>query len=144
MGTLIHGFNATPSSIMHSSSTSSYTKTLDNDADDAGTMSGGARDVLVMSAEEMERLSILAYGVVGPLIIAVGLLGNCLALVTFLGKTPIWSNGATTTYLKWLAITDTGMQIQNLFPHLSVRFQRKLKLSKYNQNVRFPCKFLNW
>ena len=101
MSTSILEETVSSSPIMDSTSSSHYTA-----GDNGGASSD--HDPSVMSPEEMERLSFLAYGTVGPLIIAVGLLGNCLALITFLGKTPIWSNGATTTYLKWLAITDTG------------------------------------
>jgi hypothetical protein len=84
------------------------------------------------AGEPMDVLSIVAYGVVGPLIILVGLFGNAMTLRTFLGRTPVWSNGMTYTYLKWLAITDTGeQQCLRLFWTIDLKMVKRLSFNKW-------------
>jgi hypothetical protein len=93
-------------------STSSF-NFLDSPADGNSTIHARTSTANSINWSEMQLILFCAYGVVGPLIISVGLVGNALTLITLLGRTPIWSNSTTYTYLKWLAITDTGSIYNN-------------------------------
>ncbi len=55
--------------------------------------------------DDMSDIAYIAYCIIGPFIIVVGVLGNMLTLVT-LTKVTLWCNGMTYIYLKCLALTD--------------------------------------
>ena len=90
--------------------------------------------------DDMSDIAYIAYCIIGPFIIVVGVLGNMLTLVT-LTKVTLWCNGMTYIYLKWLALTDAcalvsaiAMDVRLGLPHRKLVYWEAF----YHAHVELP------
>ena len=62
--------------------------------------------------EIIDNANIIAYGVIAPLIVAIGLIGNLATLVTLANRTKF--SGRIYTYIRALALSDLACLISSI------------------------------